>query len=162
YFGVSDRSPQGDRTMREVTGWPESFAFAFARWCLRTREQTDRQDMCGPGGPSGESLRWSLSRQRSLSFEPLKLPPLLGRQFLLPEFDLDLPERAGELERHLRVVLVDHRRACVHADVEALIEGELAYRTGLLDPTLGHGFAIDGERSLATLAETAAVVDEIE
>jgi hypothetical protein len=106
--------------------------------------------------------RWSLGSQRPVPLEPLKLTPFLGRQLLFAELDHDLPQRAGELERHLRVVLVYDWRTGVHADVKTLVERELAERIGLLDATFPNGFAIDGERSLASLADATSVVNEIQ
>jgi hypothetical protein len=106
-------------------------------------------------------LRPSLPRQCALPSEPLQLTLLVGGQLVGAELDLDLSQRAGELERRLRVVLVDDRGTSVLTNVEALIERELAERIGLLDATLSHGFSIDDERSLASLAETATVIDEI-
>jgi len=50
---------------------------------------------------------------------------LLGRELVGPELDLDFVKRAGELERHLRVILVDKWRSGVLADIETLIETEL-------------------------------------
>src|SRR5262245_10368262 len=106
-------------------------------------------------------VRLLLGSQRVVPLEFLKLTSLVGRQLVFAELDHDLLQRARELERHLRVVLVNDWRAGVHPDVKTLVEGKLAQWTGLLDAPLAHGLAIDDECSLASLAETTAVVDEI-
>src|SRR5215475_3317618 len=104
----------------------------------------------------------SLGSHCPLRFEPLELAPLFACQLVGAERDLDLPQRTGELERHLRVVLVDDRRSGVRADVEALVERVLADWRGLLDAALGHRLAIDQERSETSFAKSPAVVREVE
>jgi hypothetical protein len=66
----------------------------------------------------------SLHPQCKVPSEPLELASLLGTELIGPELDLDLLERATELERHLRVVLVDDRRSGVLADVKAFVQRE--------------------------------------
>ena len=87
---------------------------------------------------------------------------MLRREFIGTELDIDLLKLAGELERHLRIVIVDDRRSGVFADIEAFIEREFADGRGLLDPIFGHLLAIDREGSKATFAEPATVVFEVE
>src|SRR5262245_37113403 len=65
-----------------------------------------------------------LSCERMLPLEPLERSPTCWSQRLGAELDLDYFEGAGELKRHLCIVLVDHWRAGVHANVEAFIESE--------------------------------------
>jgi hypothetical protein len=67
------------------------------------------------------------------------------------QFNRELLELAGEPERHLVGVVLEHRGAGVFADVEGLAEGE-AKTHGALDPVLGHLPAVDGERTEAALA----------
>src|SRR5262245_28168955 len=93
---------------------------------------------------------------------PLQLCTFGGCQLAFPELNVEPLQRAGELGRHLRLVLIDDGRAGVHAAVKALIEGELAERIGLLEPTFADGLAINGERPLSPLAQPATVVDEVE
>src|SRR5262249_40421196 len=63
-----------------------------------------------PGIELNDCRGSSLRRHRQIPSELLKLTPFFGRQLVFAELNLDLPEIAGELERHLRVVVVDHRR----------------------------------------------------
>src|SRR5262245_111866 len=123
--------------------------------------QPRHRAITSPSGTHPQFLLKSLSSHRVLSSTPFQLSFLRGCQLVLSELDLDLLQCAGELERHLRVVVVDDRRAGVHADIEALIECELSERIRLLDMTFADFLSIDDERSLASLAETAAVIDEI-
>src|SRR5580698_63011 len=81
-------------------------------------------------------------------------------QLIGTELELDLAECSVELERHLRVVLIDDRRARILSDVETLVERE-PKGNGLLETPLSGLFAIDGERSRPTLADAAAVVTEV-
>jgi hypothetical protein len=88
-----------------------------------------------------------LNRQSEISSQPFKFASFLWREFIGTELDLDLPERTGEFEQHLRAVLVDDWRSGVPTDVETLIEREFAERSGVFGATLAHFIAIHRERS---------------
>jgi hypothetical protein len=82
--------------------------------------------------------------------ESLKFAVLFGREPVVPKIDLDLVERASELEGHLRIVFVDHRRSSVFANVETLVERK-ADRLGERDAPRGNLLAIDTEGSVSPL-----------
>src|ERR1035441_4651179 len=86
---------------------------------------------------------------------------ILGRKSALAEFNHDFLELAGELERHLTLVIFHNRRAGVLADVERLIKRE-AQGDGVVDLALRYLLAVHRERAGAALAEAGAVVFEVE
>src|SRR2546429_9787614 len=76
----------------------------------------------------------SLDPQCKILLKLLEFASLVGTELIGAELDLDLIERPGELERHLRIVLVDDGRSSVLADVETLVERE-PERLGQFDAT---------------------------
>src|SRR5262249_49628280 len=90
-----------------------------------------------------------------------KLATLLWSELIRSKLNINLVERAAELEGHLRVVFVDDRRPRVFADIETLVERK-PKRLGKLNATLGDLLAADDRRSSSRLAGTAAIVCEIE
>src|SRR6516164_5579763 len=70
-------------------------------------------------------------------------------------------QRSGERERHLAVIFLQHRRACVLADVEGLIErkanadghGNLSFSNLLLVDQQGRG---------CSLSNATAVISELD
>lgn len=64
----------------------------------------------------------SLDPQRKVLLKLLEFASLVGTKSIGAELDLDFIERPGELERHLRIVLVDNRRSRVLADVKTFVE----------------------------------------
>src|SRR5258705_4989878 len=79
----------------------------------------------------------SLDPQCKVLLKLLEFASLVGTELIGAELDLDLIERPSELERHLRIVLVDNRRSSVLADVKAFVQREAEGR-GVLDAALGH------------------------
>jgi hypothetical protein len=88
-------------------------------------------------------------------FEPIKLASFLGSELVGAKVNLDLVQYSSELERHLRVILVDDGRTGVLADVEAFVERE-PNRLGQVDATPTDLLSIDGERSSSGPADAAA------
>jgi hypothetical protein len=97
-----------------------------------------------------------LNGQGEIPFKLFKLTSLSGREFIGTELDLDFLKLAGELERHLRIVIVDHWRS----GVLAFVEREFTNGGGLLDSIFGDLLAIHLEGSKATSAKSAAIVFE--
>jgi hypothetical protein len=93
----------------------------------------------------------SLQRRREIPFQLFQFAPLLGRELIGAELDLDLLDAAGEFERHLRFIVVDHRRSGVLAYVETFIERKLADRGSLLDSIFGQLLAINGQGSTSAM-----------
>jgi hypothetical protein len=99
--------------------------------------------------------------QRKVPFEPIKLASFLRSELVGAKVNLDLVKYASELERHLRVVLVDDGRTGVLTDVEAFVERE-PNRLGQVDATLTDLLTIERKRSSSGPADAAAVVGEVE
>src|SRR5215813_7288492 len=103
----------------------------------------------------------SLDPQGKIRLTSFEFTAILRCELAGAELDLDLVEGAAELERHLCVVFVDHRRSRVFADVETLVEREPKW-LGQLDAALGDLLAVDRKRPLSTLAEASTVVGKVE
>jgi hypothetical protein len=73
-------------------------------------------------GPALRTINASLVPHCKVLLEPIEFASLVGTELIGAELDLDLIERATELERHLRIVLVDNRRSRVLADVKTFVE----------------------------------------
>ena len=71
------------------------------------------------------------------------------------EFKTHFLDYAGELEWEL--VSEIHRRAMIHADIEAFAEGELG-RDSSFEPTVSDLGAVDQQRDRSAFADAAAVV----
>src|SRR6476469_8782773 len=87
-----------------------------------------------------------LSRHCQYDSEPLNGGTLSTGQIIRTEPELHLAECSVELERHLRVVFIDDRRARILSDVKTLVQREPEGR-GLIDAAFRHLFAIDSERA---------------
>src|SRR5438445_708017 len=79
----------------------------------------------------------------------------------LKTLDGELLQRASELERQLRRVLLDHRRAGVLPHVEGLVERKPG-ANGALDTALGDLLPVDQQRTGPALADAPPVVLEVE
>src|SRR6476646_4094180 len=80
---------------------------------------------------------------------------------MVPELELDLLQRATELERHLRVILIDDWCSCVLTDVETFVQRK-PERAGILNATFHDLLAINGQCSPAAFTNPATVVGEVE
>src|SRR5713101_10162623 len=103
---------------------------------------------CGSSG-----LFRSLHRSRAF----LDLLLVFGGQGLGREVNGELRQRASELERHLRRVVFNHRRAGVLPHVEGLVEREPETNRAL-DVTLGHLSPVHQQRAGPTLTDTTTVI----
>src|SRR5262245_38069107 len=103
----------------------------------------------------------SLDPQGEILLTSFKFTAILGCELAGAELDLDLVKGAAELERHLCVIFVDHRRSRVFADVETFVERE-SNRLGQLDAAFGDFLAVDRKRPLSALSEAPTVVGKVE
>src|SRR5262249_43910433 len=170
-----------------ATSWTSGHppASSFSTTC-RTCRSKPRAGASGDGSPRGMGARpfpagssWDVRRGAVLPFGaepaarrgagPLLTHPVvplgllheallvLGRQLRTVDGQRQLVELAGELERHL-VVLVVHRCAGVGADVEGLVPLE-DERDRVVHLLGAHDLAVDLEHSGAGLADAAQVVE---
>src|SRR5262245_39996238 len=103
----------------------------------------------------------SLDPQGEILLTSFKFTAILRCELAGAELDLDLVKGAAELERHLCVVFVDHRRSRVFADIEAFVERE-SNRLGQLDAAFRDFLAVNRKRPLSTLAGAPAVIGKVE
>ena len=87
-------------------------------------------------------------------------PTFLVGQPHRSELEPYLDNLAWEGERHLIVFVVD-RRAGIHADVKRLVDGHKE-RDGVRDLSAGDFGVVHLQDACATLAETRAIVGEVE
>src|SRR6516225_3413646 len=103
-----------------------------------------------------------LNRQCEILSQLFQFASLLGCELIRTKLYLDFLKLTRELEWHLRIVVVNHWRSGVLADVEAFIEGKFADGRGMLDTTFGHFLAVDRKSPKSAFAKTTAVVFEVE
>ena len=84
---------------------------------------------------------------------------VVSAQFRFAEVDDYLLDLAGELERH--VIVCTHRRSGVFTDIETFVERETT-RDRLFDAGLSDLLAVHREGSCSALADSAAIVLEVQ